>query len=99
MLQRTLRAGFIAPGSVALILKQVGKDRESFAVQTSRTPARGSRSTRAHRGEDLTMPTYVMLLNFTEQGVRNIKASPKRAEVSKRKHRLFLLLLVPRPLV
>ena len=44
------------------------------------------------------MPTYVMLLNFTEQGVRNIKARPKRADVSKRKH-LFLLLLVPRPLV
>jgi uncharacterized protein with GYD domain len=29
------------------------------------------------------MPTYVMLLNFTEQGIRNIKASPKRAEAFK----------------
>src|SRR5437868_3434083 len=83
MLQRTLRAGFITPGGVALILKQVGKRHGIFPVQTSQTSARGSRSTRAHRGEGLTMPTYVMLLNFTEQGVRNIKASPKRAEVSK----------------
>ena len=26
------------------------------------------------------MPTYVTLLNFTDQGIRNIKDSPKRAE-------------------
>ena len=26
------------------------------------------------------MPTYVMLTRFTEQGIRNIKESPKRAE-------------------
>jgi uncharacterized protein with GYD domain len=24
-------------------------------------------------------PTYVMLLNFTDQGIRNVKDSPKRA--------------------
>jgi uncharacterized protein with GYD domain len=29
------------------------------------------------------MPTYVMLLNFTEQGIRNIKDSPKRADAFK----------------
>ena len=26
------------------------------------------------------MPTYVVLSNFTEQGIRNIKETPKRAE-------------------
>ncbi len=26
------------------------------------------------------MPTYVMLAKFTDQGIRNIKESPKRAE-------------------
>ncbi len=26
------------------------------------------------------MPTYVTLANFTDQGIRNIKESPKRAE-------------------
>ena len=29
------------------------------------------------------MPTYVTLLNFTDQGIRNIKDSPKRAEAYK----------------
>jgi uncharacterized protein with GYD domain len=29
------------------------------------------------------MPTYVMLLNFTDQGIRNIKDSPKRADAFK----------------
>ncbi len=29
------------------------------------------------------MPTYVILSNFTDQGVRNIKESPKRAEAFK----------------
>jgi uncharacterized protein with GYD domain len=29
------------------------------------------------------MPTYVTLSNFTEQGLRNIKDSPKRAEAFK----------------
>jgi uncharacterized protein with GYD domain len=29
------------------------------------------------------MPTYIMLGNFTEQGVRNVKASPKRAEAAR----------------
>ncbi len=27
------------------------------------------------------MPTYIMLARFTEQGIRNIKDSPKREEV------------------
>ena len=26
------------------------------------------------------MPTYIVLLNYTEQGIRNIKDSPKRAD-------------------
>ena len=26
------------------------------------------------------MPTYIMLAKFTEQGIRNVKDSPKRAE-------------------
>jgi uncharacterized protein with GYD domain len=26
------------------------------------------------------MPTYIVLANFTEQGIRNIKDSPKREE-------------------
>ena len=26
------------------------------------------------------MPTYIMLGSFTEQGIRNVKGSPKRAE-------------------
>ena len=29
------------------------------------------------------MPTYVMLLSFTDQGIRNIKDSPKRADAFK----------------
>ena len=29
------------------------------------------------------MPTYISLANFTEQGVRNAKDSPKRAEAFK----------------
>jgi uncharacterized protein with GYD domain len=29
------------------------------------------------------MPTYVTLVNFTEQGIKNIKESPKRAEAYK----------------
>lgn len=29
------------------------------------------------------MPTYVILSNFTDQGIRNIKESPKRAEAFK----------------
>ena len=29
------------------------------------------------------MPTYVMVLNFTDQGIRNIKDSPKRADAFK----------------
>jgi uncharacterized protein with GYD domain len=30
------------------------------------------------------MPTYVSLLTYTDQGIRNIKEAPKRLEVSKR---------------
>jgi uncharacterized protein with GYD domain len=30
------------------------------------------------------MPTYVSLLNYTDQGIRNIKDAPKRLEASKR---------------
>ncbi len=26
------------------------------------------------------MPTYILLANFTDQGIRNIKESPKREE-------------------
>ena len=29
------------------------------------------------------MPTYVMLLNFTDRGIRNVKDSPKRADAFK----------------
>ena len=29
------------------------------------------------------MPTFVTLLNFTDQGIRNIKDTPKRAEAHK----------------
>ena len=29
------------------------------------------------------MPTYVVLSNFTEQGIRNIKETPKRADAFK----------------
>jgi uncharacterized protein with GYD domain len=29
------------------------------------------------------MSTYVMLINYTEQGIRNIKSSPKRAEAAR----------------
>jgi len=29
------------------------------------------------------MPTYIMLANFTDQGIRNVKDSPKRADVFK----------------
>ena len=29
------------------------------------------------------MSTYIMLINYTDQGIRNIKSSPKRAEAAK----------------
>ncbi|MEQ8357074.1 MAG: GYD domain-containing protein [Kiloniellaceae bacterium] len=29
------------------------------------------------------MPTYIMLINFTDQGIRNIKSSPKRADTAR----------------
>lgn len=30
------------------------------------------------------MPTYISLINFTDQGIRNIKDSPKRLEAAKK---------------
>jgi uncharacterized protein with GYD domain len=39
--------------------------------------------TRAQSREDAAMPTYIMLANFTDQGIRNVKDSPKRADVFK----------------
>jgi uncharacterized protein with GYD domain len=30
------------------------------------------------------MPTYVMLANWTDQGIRNVKESPKRLDMAKR---------------
>jgi uncharacterized protein with GYD domain len=30
------------------------------------------------------MPTYLSLINFTDQGIRNIKESPKRLDATKR---------------
>src|SRR6266446_7458694 len=47
-----------------------------FATLTSFT-------TRARSREDTAMPTYIMLANFTDQGIRNVKDSPKRADVFK----------------
>jgi uncharacterized protein with GYD domain len=29
------------------------------------------------------MSTYIMLMNYTEQGIRNIKGSPKRADAAR----------------
>jgi uncharacterized protein with GYD domain len=29
------------------------------------------------------MSTYIMLINFTEQGIRNVKGSPKRADAAR----------------
>lgn len=29
------------------------------------------------------MSTYIMLMNFTEQGIRNIKSAPKRADAAR----------------
>src|SRR6266496_2991346 len=36
----------------------------------------------SHAGR-MTMATYVVLVNFTDQGVRNVKDSPKRADAFK----------------
>jgi uncharacterized protein with GYD domain len=33
--------------------------------------------------EDLPMPTYIVLGNYTDQGIRNIKDTPKRTEAVK----------------
>jgi uncharacterized protein with GYD domain len=49
----------------------------------SGTPAREFAFDAPALREDLTMPTYVVLLNFTEQGIRNLKDSPKRADAFK----------------
>ena len=35
------------------------------------------------------MPTYVMLAKFTDQGIRNAKESPKRAEAFKQMAKTF----------
>ena len=35
---------------------------------------------RADSTEDSAMPIYIMLANFTEQGIRKVEASPKRAD-------------------
>jgi uncharacterized protein with GYD domain len=50
-----------------------------------RSPVRGPAPEKATQNppkirEDFTMPTYVVLGNFTDQGIRNIKDSPKRRE-------------------
>lgn len=34
---------------------------------------------RARRAKEETMPTYILLTHLTDQGIRNIKESPKRA--------------------
>jgi uncharacterized protein with GYD domain len=49
----------------------------------SGTPAREFAFDAPALREDLTMPTYVMLLNFTDQGIRKINDSPKRADAFK----------------
>jgi uncharacterized protein with GYD domain len=46
------------------------------------THGRPGRLPRAIEGGSA-MPTYVMLLSFTDQGIRNIKDSPKRADAFK----------------
>jgi uncharacterized protein with GYD domain len=54
----------------------------------SRHDLRGSRTSAGVLGRN-TMATYVMLAHFTEQGIKNIKDSPKRAEAfrqSAKKH-------------
>src|SRR5262249_36634201 len=33
---------------------------------------------------EVPMPTYLSLINFTDQGIRNIKDSPKRLEATKK---------------
>jgi uncharacterized protein with GYD domain len=38
---------------------------------------------RAKSWEESTMPTYIVLASFTEQGIKNIKDSPKRAQAFK----------------
>jgi uncharacterized protein with GYD domain len=35
------------------------------------------------------MPTYIMLGSFTDQGIRNVKASPKRAEAVRKSAKKF----------
>ena len=30
------------------------------------------------------MPTYIILINFTDQGIRNVKESPKRLDAAKK---------------
>jgi len=45
--------------------------------------AESSRRTRAEIREDTTMPTYIVLASFTEQGIKNVKDSPKRADAFK----------------
>jgi uncharacterized protein with GYD domain len=38
----------------------------------------------ASRRRGATMPTYVMLANWTDQGARQVKESPKRVEAAKK---------------
>jgi uncharacterized protein with GYD domain len=47
------------------------------------TPVTSDRKIPDHRGWRTAMPTYITLASFTDQGVRNAKDSPKRAEAFK----------------
>src|SRR5262249_8038723 len=70
----------------ALALTRVRKGqgiRGSRAGQNACARLRSNRQARAQSRENLAMATYIVLANFTEQGIRNVKDSPQRADAFK----------------
>ena len=63
---------------------------QPFSDPLSTTAIRFGQSTSHGRPEIVsTMVTYVVLANFTDQGVRNVKDSPKRADAFKEMAKTF----------
>jgi uncharacterized protein with GYD domain len=54
--------------------------RSNLAEEVEYTPLSGSQSIL----KEVAMATYLMLLNWTDQGIRNIQESPKRMDAAKK---------------
>jgi uncharacterized protein with GYD domain len=60
-----------------------GVSKREFGVETHLARPEDALAQRAITSEEDQMATYVVLANFTEQGIRDVKETPKRAEAFK----------------